>query len=105
MTKVSRKHEILEESSNNPSDSSADEEVVEASTAREPDADITYSYDACRGPRKGSQVLGQALAKAVEKFETKQTEKLVHDEYDVVNENDDDVHIRQDVVEDDFQMI
>ncbi|KAI9681518.1 MAG: hypothetical protein M1817_002802 [Caeruleum heppii] len=49
-----------------------------------PDADITYSYDAPRGPGQGSQILGLALAKAVERFEGKETEKLVKEEWEVV---------------------
>ena len=102
--KTFRKHETAYQSSNGLSDSSADEDVIEASAAPEPDADITYSYDATRGPRKGSQVLGAALAKAVEKFETKQTEKLVSEEYDVIDDNDEDVPTRH-VAEDDFEMI
>lgn len=104
MDKSARKHEMRDESSNGPSDSSADEDVVEASAAPEPDADITYSYDAIRGPRKGSQVLGAALAKAVEKFETKQTEKLVSEEYDVVDDKEEDAHTGH-VADDDFEMI
>jgi hypothetical protein len=67
-----------------PSDSSADEDIREASSAPEPDAEITYSYDAQRGPGRGSQILSMALAQAVEKFETKETEKLIKDEYEVV---------------------
>jgi len=78
---MARKHEILDEQS--VTDSS-DDDVVEASAAPEPDADITYSYDAPRGPGKGSQILTLALAKAVEKFEVKETEKLVKEEYEIV---------------------
>lgn len=105
MEKGARKHEMRYESSTGPSDSSADEDVPEASAAPEPDADITYSYDATRGPRKGSQVLGLALAKAVEKFETKQTEKLVEEEYDVVDGGDEAVHTSPVAEVDDFEMI
>ncbi len=105
MANTTRKHEMRYESSNGPSDSSADEDVIEASAAPEPDADITYSYDATRGPRKGSQVLGAALAKAVEKFETKQTEKLVKEEYDVVDERDEAVHTGHPADDDDFEII
>ncbi len=104
MAKSARRHEILYESSNGPSDSSADEDVNEASAAPEPDADITYSYDATRGPRKGSQVLGAALAKAVEKFETKQTEKLVSEEYDVIDDTEEDVPTGH-VADDGFEML
>lgn len=105
MAKKARKHEIQYESSNAPSDSSADEDVVEASAAPEPDADVTYSYDAPHGPRKGSQVLGAALAKAVDKFETKQTEKLVNEEYDVVDDKEDDGLAPLAAVDDDFELL
>ncbi|EDU51208.1 hypothetical protein PtrSN002B_005132 [Pyrenophora tritici-repentis] len=67
-------------------DSSADEDVDHPSTA--PDADITYSYDAHRGPSHGSQILNAALEKAVERFETKETEKLVKNEYEVLDIDD-----------------
>ncbi|KAF2473087.1 uncharacterized protein BDR25DRAFT_128421 [Lindgomyces ingoldianus] len=67
------------------SDSSADEEVDEPSAAPAPDAEITYSYDAERGPSHGSQVLGQALAQAIERFEVHQTDKLIKEEYEVLD--------------------
>ena len=70
-------------------ESSADEDVEHPSTA--PDADIAYSYDASRGPTHGSQILNYALDKAVERFETKETEKLVKREYEVLDLDDDDV--------------
>lgn len=49
------------------------------------DAAVTYSFDAARGPSQGSQILNTALAKAVEKFEERETVKLVKDEYDVLD--------------------
>ena len=66
-------------------DSSADEEVEEPSAAPAPDAEITYSYDAERGPSHGSQVLGLALAKAIERFEVRETDKLIKEEYEVLD--------------------
>jgi len=66
-------------------DSSADEETEAASAAPEPDAGCAYSFDHPRGPSQGSQVLGHALAQAVDRFETKATEKLVQDEYLVLD--------------------
>ena len=66
-------------------ESSADEDIEEPSAAPAPDADITYSFDAERGPSHGSQVLGQALAQAIEKFEVRQTDKLIKDEYEVLD--------------------
>ena len=64
-------------------DSSADEEVDHPSTA--PDAEIAYSFDATRGPSHGSQILNHALEKAVEQFETKETLKLIKNEYEVLD--------------------
>lgn len=72
-------------------ESSADEDVEHPSTAPAPDAEIAYSYDASRGPTHGSQILNYALDKAVERFETKETEKLVKREYEVLDLDDDDV--------------
>ncbi|MCJ1379333.1 hypothetical protein MMC17_002434 [Xylographa soralifera] len=80
---VSRKHSVIDPD-NNTSDSSAEEDVKEASAAPVPDAGIAYSFDAPRGPGKGSEILTMAINKAVERFETKATEKLVKDEYEVV---------------------
>lgn len=70
-------------------DSSADEEVDHPSVAPVPDAGVAYSFDAERGPSHGSQVLGLALAKAIETFEVRQTDKLIKDEYEVLRLDDD----------------
>ena len=70
-------------------ESSADEDVEHPSAAPAPDAEIAYSYDAARGPSHGSQILHHALDKAVERFETKETEKLVKNEYEVLDMDDD----------------
>ena len=69
-----------------------------------PDAGISYSFDAPRGPHQGSQILSMALAKAVEKFEVKATEKMVKDEYEVIGQDkeDPDGHIAYD---DDFELV
>lgn len=66
-------------------DSSADEEVEHPSVAPAPDAEITYSYDAERGPNHGSQILNLALDKAMEHYEVRQTDKLIKDEYEVLD--------------------
>lgn len=66
-------------------ESSADEDIEEPSAAPVPDAEITYSYDAERGPSHGSQILGLALEKAVERFEVRQTDKLIKEEYEVLD--------------------
>ena len=87
------------------SDSSAEEDVREASAAPEPDAEILYSFDAPRGPAEGGHILSMALAKAVEQFETKETEKLVKNEYEVVGKEKEDSHDGYVADEDDFQLI
>lgn len=66
-------------------ESSADEDIDEPSAAPAPDAEIAYSYDAERGPSHGSQVLGHALAKAIERYEVHQTDKLIKEEYEVLD--------------------
>ncbi|KAI8936788.1 hypothetical protein NX059_006032 [Plenodomus lindquistii] len=69
-------------------ESSADEEIEHPSTA--PDAEIAYSYDAFRGPSHGSQILNHALDKAIERFETKETDTLIKNEYEVLDIDADD---------------
>lgn len=78
------------------SDSSAEEEVEEASAAPAPDADIAYSYDAARGPSHGSQILHMALAKAVERYEVRATDKLIKEEYEVLDVEPDDESVTGD---------
>ncbi|KAF2828756.1 hypothetical protein CC86DRAFT_347220 [Ophiobolus disseminans] len=68
-------------------ESSADEEVEHPSAAPAPDAEIAYSFDAHRGPSHGSQILNHALEKAIEHFETKETDKLIKNEYEVLDVN------------------
>ena len=87
------------------SDSSAEEDVKDASAAPEPDAEIMYSYDAPHGPAQGGQVLSMALAKAVEKFETTATEKLVKDEYEVVGYDKELNYDGYSADEDDFELV
>jgi hypothetical protein len=88
-----------------PSDSSADEDIREASAAPEPDAEITYSYDAPHGPGRGSQILSIALAQAVEKFETKETETLVKNEYEVVAKESEHDQEGYNADDDDFELV
>lgn len=53
------------------------------------DDGITYSFDAPCGPRRGSHILSVALTQAVANFEGKQTDKLIKDEYEVVQSDPD----------------
>lgn len=85
------------------SDSSAGEDVEEGSEAPEPDAGISYSFDASRGPIEGRTILRMAFAEAVEKFETKELEKLVKDEYEVIVKEQDRFHNTE--YTDDFELI
>jgi hypothetical protein len=66
-------------------DSSADEEVDHPSTAPAPDAEVAYSFDAHRGPSHGSQILNVALEKAIERYEIRETDKLIKNEYEVLD--------------------
>lgn len=66
-------------------DSSADEEVEHPSVAPAPDAEVAYSYDAERGPTHGSQILNVALEKAIERYEIRETDKLIKNEYEVLD--------------------
>lgn len=91
---------------NSTFDSSAAEDVEEGSEAPEPDAGISYSFDASRGPIEGRTILCMAFAEAVEKFETKELEKLVEDEYEViVKEQDRFQNTEYSADTDDFELI
>jgi len=65
--------------------SSGDEDIDPPCAAPAPDSDITYSFDAPRGPSHGSQVLGNALDRAIAQFENSATDRLVRDEYEVLD--------------------
>ena len=71
------------------SDTSEEEDVPDASAAPLPaEADFMYSYDYATGPRAGRDILSQAINQAVQRFENKETEQLIHAEYDVVDEKE-----------------
>ena len=72
------------QSSDSSSPSSDDNEDTAEVAA---DAEITYSFDAPQGPQHGSRILGMALTKAVERFEGKETEKLIRTEYEIIDED------------------
>lgn len=64
---------------------SYDGEPSDAVLGEPPDCGITYTFDRPTGPSNGNHLLGQALAMAVERYETVKTEKLVNDEYEVLD--------------------
>lgn len=106
LPKISRKQTPSFNYDISTSDSSAEEDIEEGSVAPEPDAGIAYSFDNLHGPTEGRTILGMAFAEAVEKFETKELEKLVKDEYEVVvKEQDKSQHTEQAADADGFELI
>ena len=85
--KLARKHDMLEGTavSDDSSGSNPSSDHEEGSASPPLDAGVMYSFDAPRGPSHGSQILNVALAKAVAKFEEKETAKLVKNEYDIID--------------------
>ncbi|KAL8907231.1 MAG: hypothetical protein Q9207_001532 [Kuettlingeria erythrocarpa] len=105
MEKLSRKNDGRYANDNPVSDSSTEEDIREASAAPEPDAGITYSYDAPHGPNKGGHILSMALAKAVEKYETQATDKLIMTEYEVVDNEKEEISTGYAADDSDFELI
>lgn len=90
--KLARKRDLLDGptdfkdiSDDIESSSSHSSECEECSPDPAPDAEIMYSFDAPRGPSHGSEILNVALAKAVQRFEEKETARIVKDEYDIID--------------------
>jgi len=84
---------------------SSDEEVPEVSAAPVPASEIMYSYDAQSGPNTGSDVLSNAVVQAVKRFENKQTEQLVKNEYDLMLDGKEVEEAYAGDAEDDFELI
>ncbi|KAL1303371.1 hypothetical protein AAFC00_006768 [Neodothiora populina] len=85
--KLARKQDMTlagQDLANLSEDSNTSEDDVEHETVA-PDAGVMYSFDAFKSPSHGSQILNAALAKAIDKYEDKQTTKLVHSEYEVLD--------------------
>lgn len=86
---------------------SSDEEVAHISEAPVPDNEVMYSYDAQSGPSNGADVLSNAVIQAVKRFENKQTEQLVKNEYDLVLDSKDfeDLEAYAGDAEEDFEFV
>lgn len=97
-TKMARKHDMLEGANETPYTSpdevslsegddnpSNHDDSFEHPSPPSPSDGVMFSFDAPRGPSEGSQILNAALKNAVQKFEEKETVKLVKDEYDVID--------------------
>jgi hypothetical protein len=86
---MTRKHDMLEGTSAaalSDDSSGSNSDFDDANTPSPPaDTGVMYSFDAARSPSQGSQILNAALAKAVEKYEERETVKLVKSEYDVLD--------------------
>lgn len=83
--KVARKHDMLEGAASTDDSSASNSDEYDDTPTRAVDAGVTYSFDAARSPTKGSQILNVALAKAVERFEERETVKLVKSEYEMLD--------------------
>lgn len=78
------------------------EAAIRASTL---EAAYTYSYDSKSGASNGSQVLGTALAKAVDKHETEAINRLIKSEYEVVGDEKEDAETGHGLTDDGFELI
>lgn len=84
--KVARKQDMLDGTAVSSDDSSNSSSDHDDAPMPPVDTGVMYSFDATRGPSHGSQILNVALAKAVEKFEERETVKLVKTEYEVLDD-------------------
>ena len=65
-------------------DSSSADEDIGLQAGPDVDSGVMYSYDAHKGPNHGTQILSQAVDRAVEHHVSKETEILVKNEYEVL---------------------
>ncbi|KAI5269083.1 hypothetical protein E4T47_07293 [Aureobasidium subglaciale] len=88
--KISRKQDMLAAgdeyaiSSEDSSGASGDEAMTPT--------EILYGFDSLRVPSHGSQILNTALAKAIEQYEDKETVKLVRNEYEILDADEEEAH-------------
>lgn len=87
------------------SDTGSDEDIPALSEAPVLESEIMYSYDARSGPSTGSDVLSHAVVQAVKRYENKQTEQLIKNEYDVVLDGKEIEDAYAGDAEDDFELV
>ncbi|KAF7592145.1 hypothetical protein BBP40_000632 [Aspergillus hancockii] len=83
VAKLSLRNDIREALDSSPSDSSATEDVDEPSAAQDLLEGVRDDGSVGSYPVAGQTILSDAINKAVEKFETQETEKLVK-EYEII---------------------
>jgi len=83
--KVACRRDRLDDTTVSDDSSSSNSDFDEGTPSPPPDAGVMYSFDAPCGPSHGSHILNVALAKAVERFEEKETAKLVKNEYEILD--------------------
>lgn len=54
--------------------------------------EVLYGFETTCAPSHGSQILNTALAKAIEQYEDKETIKLVRNEYELLDADEDEAH-------------
>ncbi|KAG9829002.1 hypothetical protein KCU98_g14196, partial [Aureobasidium melanogenum] len=91
--KIARKQDMLADAdeyavSSEDSSSSSSTSDNEATTPSE----ILYGFDNLRVPSHGSQILNTALAKAIEQYEDNETVKLVRNEYEILDADEEEAH-------------
>lgn len=69
------------------------------------DSDVFYSFDAPSGPVRSDRILGAAISEAVERFENKETEKLVGEYEFVTNEDPNSGEDSTSADEDGFEIV
>lgn len=95
--KNTRKRDMLDEGDEYPSVNtsdescgSADEDFNAGATDAVPDCTSVSGAESARSPASGSQILNTALAQAIERYEDRETTKLVRKEYEIVDSEDED---------------
>jgi cation transport regulator ChaB len=88
--KIARKQDIVA-ATDEYAVSSEDSSGASGDEATTP-SEILYGFDSPRVPSHGSQILNTALAKAIEQYEDKETVKLVRNEYEILDADEEEAH-------------